>query len=108
MNNATNIEKLRFVFEGGKRIAPFAPVLLGVVGSGNLEVMAEPSTREDFIVGVETSAKGFEEIWSAVLQDFHQQHQQAGLRISINDMGATPAVVGLRLRQIMAQLRESA
>jgi malonate decarboxylase delta subunit len=39
-----------------------------------------------------------------VLADFHERHPLGGIRISINDMGATPAVVGLRLGQAVAEL----
>lgn len=106
MHTTPQLEKLQFTFTGGQHMAPFAPQLLGVVGSGNLEVLAEPTSNDNFIVDVETSARGFEPIWAAILLDFHQQHPLAGVRFSINDMGATPAVVGLRLRQTMAQLRE--
>ena len=46
-------------------------------------------------------------IWQAVVDDFHVRHPLAGLRVSINDMGATPAVVSLRLDQAMAELTEA-
>jgi malonate decarboxylase delta subunit len=39
-----------------------------------------------------------------VLADFHERHPLGGIHISINDMGATPAVVGLRLGQAVAEL----
>jgi malonate decarboxylase delta subunit len=57
---------------------------------------------------VETSARGFGEIWSAVLGDFHERHALAGVLISINDMGATPAVVSLRLDQAVSSLGAAA
>ena len=53
---------------------------------------------------VETSARGFGAIWQAVLSDFHARHPLAGVRVSINDMGATPAVVSLRLDQAVAEI----
>ena len=53
---------------------------------------------------IDTSARGFGTIWQAVAEDFHQRHQLADVRISVNDMGATPAVVGLRLEQAVAGL----
>jgi len=34
-----------------------------------------------------------------VVRDFHQRWQLADVHVSINDMGATPAVVSLRLDQ---------
>ena len=38
-------------------------------------------------------------IWQAVMNDFHARWGLADVRIAINDMGATPAVVSLRLDQ---------
>ena len=38
------------------------------------------------------------------LHDFHQRHALAGVRVSVNDMGATPAVVSLRLDQAVSEL----
>lgn len=104
MTNAVGIEKMQFEFDGSRPVAPFAPVLVGVVGSGNLEVMLEPAAGARCSVEVETSARGFRPIWQAVLSDFHERHALAGLRVSINDMGATPAVVSLRLEQAVAQM----
>ena len=46
------------------------------------------------------------QIWEAVLRDFHERHPLAGVRLSINDMGATPAVVGLRLDQAVSSLEQ--
>ncbi|WCM86590.1 malonate decarboxylase acyl carrier protein [Acidovorax sp. NCPPB 3576] len=98
------LETLDFSFPGGRAAGPFAPVLVGVVGSGNLEVLLEPDSGAGCSVRVETSARGFGPIWQAVLDDFHARHALAGVRIAINDMGATPAVVGLRLDQAVAEL----
>jgi malonate decarboxylase delta subunit len=102
------MEKMRFDFQGSERPGTFAPVLVGVVGSGNLEVLVEPGIEPHCSVEVETSARGFRTIWEAVLRDFHERHRWAGVRVSINDMGATPAVVSLRLDQAAAQLQGSA
>ncbi|MDH0867325.1 malonate decarboxylase acyl carrier protein [Mitsuaria sp. GD03876] len=99
------LETLDFRFAGTAAVPPFAPVLVGVVGSGNLEVMLEPETGGDCAVRVQTSARGFAPIWRAVLDDFHRRHGLAGVRVSINDMGATPAVVSLRLDQAVQELR---
>src|SRR6187549_3730825 len=98
------IETLDFSFAGGRVVGAFAPVLVGVVGSGNLEVMLEAASGDACAVRVETSARGFGPIWQAVLDDFHERHPLAGVRVSINDMGATPAVVSLRLDQAVAEL----
>ena len=98
------LETLDFSYTGVRPAGAFAPVLVGVVGSGNLEVMLEPAQGGDCTVRVETSARGFAPIWQAVVDDFHARHLLAGVRVSINDMGATPAVVSLRLDQAVAAL----
>lgn len=101
------LERLAFTFDDGDT-APagaFAPVLVGVVGSGNLEVLVEPAAGNACRVQVETSARGFGPIWAAVARDFHERHRLGGLTVSINDMGATPAVVSLRLDQAVQELK---
>lgn len=76
------------------------PVLVGVTASGNCEVLVEPADAPDICrVSVNTSALGFGAIWQAVLGDFGRRHAAGGLAIEINDVGATPAVVSLRLDQ---------
>ena len=106
MSTSAGMERLQFAFAGGRVVAAFKPTLVGVVGSGNLEVLLEPSGGAGCTVDIETSARGFGQIWEAVLRDFHERHPLAGLRVSINDMGATPAVVGLRLDQAVAAIEQ--
>ena len=100
----TGMETLHFAFDGGRVVAPFAPALVGVVASGNLEVLVEPAAGSGCRIDVDTSARGFGPIWEAVLRDFHRRHGLAGLSVSIHDMGATPAVVSLRLDQAVAAI----
>ena len=81
------------------------PQLAGVVGPGNLEVLIEPAQLGGACeIEVRTAAMGFGATWEAVMADFHARWQLADARISINDMGATPAVVGLRLDQAVESL----
>lgn len=99
------LESLHYSLPGNQPVGTFEPVLVGVVGSGNLEVLLEPATGSDCRFDIETSARGFGPIWEAVVRDFHERHPLAGLRVSINDMGATPAVVALRLTQAAQELQ---
>ena len=93
------METLRFNFTGGQRSLKGAR-LVGVVGSGNLEVLIEHHPQDGACtVDISTAAHGFGTIWEAVVRDFHQRWQLADARVAINDMGATPAVVSLRLDQ---------
>ncbi len=103
-----SMEQLDYEYTGAPRQAGFAPVLVGVVASGNLEVMIEPRDDSNCAVHIATSARGYGQIWRAVMDAFHQRHAMGGITISINDMGATPAVVSLRLDQAASALKGSA
>lgn len=100
----TGMETLHYEFRGGTPAGAFAPILVGVVASGNLEVLVEPNGSPDCTFHIETSARGFAPIWEAVVRDFHERHDLAGAAVSVHDMGATPAVVSLRLEQAMVSL----
>ena len=104
MDESPGVERLDYSFTGQRGAGEFAPVLVGVVASGNLEVLLEPAAGAACSVRIETSARGYGPTWEAVLRDFHRRHALAGLRVSIHDMGATPAVVSLRLDQAVAEL----
>jgi len=74
--------------------------ITGVVASGNLEVMLErvlEGTKCE--VHIKTSIAGFDEVWHAVIEDFIERWSPGGLRISVNDGGARPDTVSLRLAQ---------
>jgi malonate decarboxylase delta subunit len=82
-------------------------VLVGVVSSGNLEVLLEHAAlRGTSHVQIVTSAKGYAPIWQAVLTDFFARFPLRDVRVSINDAGATPAVVSLRLDQAAADFQQ--
>lgn len=99
------METLNYRFEGGRRSLAGMPQLVGVVGSGNLEVLIEPAPLGGACeIEVRTAAVGFGPTWQAVMADFHARWSLADARVSINDMGATPAVVSLRLDQAVESL----
>ena len=105
------METLNFRFENGNALLPEKrnACLVGVVGSGNLEVLIEPAALDGRCeVEVNTAATGFGTVWQAVLDDFAMRWKLGNIRISINDMGATPAVVSLRLDQAAESLLGSA
>jgi malonate decarboxylase delta subunit len=86
-----------------------APTVVGVVASGNLEVMVEPGGDGDRCrFAVSTSVHGFGHVWRAVLEDFAARRAVGGLAFSVNDAGATPAVVTLRLEQAAEEFLGSA
>ncbi|NEL79853.1 MAG: malonate decarboxylase acyl carrier protein, partial [Xanthomonas perforans] len=101
------METLRYRFDGqhGAR-AGLDHALVGVVASGNLEVLVERVPLDGAMeIEILTAARGFGTIWQAVLDDFAARHPLRDVRISINDVGATPAVVSLRLEQALDVLQ---
>jgi malonate decarboxylase delta subunit len=94
------METLHFRFDNGRAMTPAAPCIVGVLGSGNLEVLVEGATQNGACaIDVTTAVTGFDAIWEAVLRDFFERHRVGDVRISVNDAGATPATVALRLDQ---------
>jgi len=102
------MERLEFRFDGGRPALPTAQArIVGVVASGNLEVLIEPAPRDSACaIEITTAAQGFGDIWQAVLLDFFDRHRVGAIRVSINDAGATPAIVALRLDQAIEVFTE--
>ncbi len=76
----------------------------GVVGSGDMEVLIE---RQDLAgaakIKVVTPVKGFDKVWSMVLERFIKESRLGNVSIEINDNNATPIVASMRLRQALAE-----
>jgi malonate decarboxylase delta subunit len=74
--------------------------LVGVNASGDLEVLVERVLPDQTcVVEVTTAVTGFGDLWKAVIEDFFERSAPGGLRFSINDGGARPDTVMLRLMQ---------
>jgi malonate decarboxylase delta subunit len=94
------MQTLNYHFPAGR--ATTRSVHIGVVGSGDLEILLQPPGDGDVpdsaVVRVRTSVNGFDTVWHDVLQRFFSRTPLAGAW-ELNDFGATPGVVTLRLRQ---------
>jgi malonate decarboxylase delta subunit len=90
------METLNFEYEAKTPLSRRAHV--GVVGSGDLEVLIEPSDRPSAHVRVRTSVDGYGQVWKSVLDRFFARFQRTA-KVEINDFGATPGTVTLRLEQ---------
>ena len=81
--------------------------LVGVVASGNLEVLVERGEAPGrCAIEISTAAHGFRDLWDAVVADFVGRRAAGGLRIAINDGGARPDTVSLRLAQGVRMIEE--
>lgn len=99
------MEHLEYEFGPYPSAGSAATTLVGVVGSGNLEVLFESVDLQGRIrFSIDTSISGFDATWRAVLGAFAEKHQRGNLLVTINDAGATPSVVELRLAQAAQDL----
>jgi malonate decarboxylase delta subunit len=96
------METLNFEYEAKGPLTRRAHV--GVVGSGDLEVLIEPSNQPTAQVRVRTSVDGYAPVWKAVLDRFFSRFERAA-HVEINDFGATPGTVTLRLEQAAEEMR---
>ena len=96
------MEKLTFSYPASAVVA--RRVHVGVVASGDLEVLLEPAPQSLSSVIVNTSVTGFGPVWKTVLDRFFS-HFQGAVAIEINDFGATPGLVMLRLEQAAEAVR---
>jgi malonate decarboxylase delta subunit len=90
------MEQFEFNYPAKRKIPKQAHV--GVVGSGDLEVLLQPNDTETASVRIRTSVDGFKNTWKTVLDRFFSQYDGA-VHIEINDACATPGAVSLRLQQ---------
>jgi malonate decarboxylase delta subunit len=90
------MEKLSFEYPASGEKPKRAHV--GVVGSGDLEILLEPSGDEKAHVAIQTSVAGFASTWKAVLDRFFDGYEEAA-SFDIRDCGATPGTVAMRLQQ---------
>jgi malonate decarboxylase delta subunit len=95
------MESIEFNYPAKRKVSGRAHV--GVVGSGDLEVLLEPADGASSRVLIRTSVDGFRDTWKAVLDRFFAKYDGA-VRIEINDAGATPGSVQLRLEQAVEAL----
>lgn len=102
------MEKLAFKLQAPEAAAGVRrQAIVGVVASGNLEVLLERTLPPDACaVEIATAAHGFGAVWEAVVRDFVARRRAGGLRISINDGGARPDTVALRLAQGVRLIEE--
>jgi malonate decarboxylase delta subunit len=103
------METLRYELTAPRVAGGVRPMaLVGVVASGNLEVLVERGGPADrCTIEIATAAHGFGELWAAVMADFVERRAAGGLHIAINDGGARPDTVALRLAQAVRLIEKS-
>ncbi|MBA5689867.1 malonate decarboxylase subunit delta [Rugamonas apoptosis] len=98
------MERLEFEFDAG----PPAPAraVVGVVASGDLEVLLEPGAIGKTTVAVQTSVDGYGGTWKALLERVLGAVSLPAAHLEINDNGATPGVVRMRIEQAFEEAQQ--
>lgn len=96
------MEKINFQFPAAESARRSA--LAGVVGSGDLEVLVEPHRAGTTVVSITTSVDGMARVWEALLTRVLTAAPLPATKIEINDFGATPGVVRMRIEQAFEEL----
>ena len=81
--------------------------MAGVVASGDLEVLLEANAAHRTVVNITTSVDGKRPIWEAVLARIFGDGSLPAAKLEINDSGATPGVVQIRIGQVFEQLQST-
>ena len=97
------MEKRDYAFPAGQPAAGRA--LAGVVGSGDLEVLLQPGSDGAIRIVVNTSVDGKGAIWDALLARVFGGEPLPAVHIIINDCGATPGVVRMRIEQAFEEIK---
>ena len=90
------METFSFTYPAGRTIGQRAHT--GVVGSGDMEILIVPGTKKQTEFFIRTASDGFQDTWKAVIERFIAIYD-IDATVTINDFGATPGVVSLRLAQ---------
>lgn len=96
------MEHLRFEFPAAEPAKGRA--IAGVVASGDLEVLLEPAETRQTVIRIATSVAGMQAVWTALLTRLFADGALPAVNIQINDFGATPGVVRMRIAQAFEAL----
>jgi malonate decarboxylase delta subunit len=93
------METMHFEFPAGSGLLA-RKAHVGLVASGNLEILLEPELSATSKVRVRTNVIGFRGEWMNILRTFFERHDVAA-NIEINDGGASPPIIMVRLEQAL-------
>lgn len=99
------METIVFEFPAGQPAQRRAAA--GVVASGDLEVLLEANDAHRTVVNITTSVDGKARVWEAVLERIFGDGLLPAAKLEINDSGATPGVVQMRIGQVLEQLQST-
>lgn len=91
-------------FEFPASAAPTRQALVGCVGSGDLEILMQPSETGNITIQVVTSVDGSSQRWKNLFERMFSAQTPPAVHADIHDFGATPGVVRLRFEQALEEV----
>lgn len=95
------MEKVTLTLQAPKTLDKNVQLQNGVVSSGDLEVVFESSDGNTLTVIIKSSVDNSAERWKALFSRIQQFNALPAGRMLINDFGASPGVVRLRVEQVL-------
>lgn len=102
------MHRLEFQYSAGQPAN--ARAVVGVVSSGDLEMLLQPGMPGQTRIRLTTAVDGHAGVWQAQLDRLFGDNAptRPAVDIDINDCGATPGVVALRVAQAFEALDRAA
>ncbi len=97
------MEKINLEFKPSANTKP-QKAFVGVVASGDLEILIEPINEDKITVVIETSIDGQKDLWKNIIERALEMNSFPSCHICIHDFGASPGVIQLRFEQIFAKI----
>lgn len=92
------MENIILNYDGSQSISK--NIRVGNVGSGDLEILLKPTKNQQINIHITTSIDNHQAIWEAIFARYFDENTPS-MDVVINDFGATPGVIGLRLAQAL-------
>ncbi len=99
------MEICQFSYSVNQTVKPKVQVQVGVVASGDLEVLLVSDESKELKVSVISSADNSKARWDALFKRLVAQDDFFGAQMTIHDFGATPGVARLRIEQSLEEAR---
>lgn len=97
------MEQLTMSFPASQKLTKLPKVQVGVVSSGDMEVLLEADAAETLRVSICSSADNSAQRWRDIFERISETACLPSGKMTIHDFGATPGVVRLRVEQALEE-----
>lgn len=102
------MEHITLTCPATRRMGSIGAARVGVVASGDMEVLLQSAPEDELHVKIITSVDNSRERWSALMERISTMTGLPSGRMIVHDFGATPGVARLRVEQAVEAVNEEA